>query len=340
MLMTMEKKRSNRLHRTLAGTAGKPARKVVPRHGAPPSEEDFSPTNHSPHSANSGDKITVPGRKMRYVGHPSFHASGASGKYVEFSPISFGSVVPNESFSIDANETEVSFVSNREVVLNEAFLHLNYRRWLISGLTENSRGISTTASEGRLKTLSREVEEVRNWIIEQNEPLVAILASRYQQYGVSRDELCSEAYTILVRAIDRFDVQRGVQFSTYASTAINRHLQRWLGKQARSRSQQESLNELELDPVSPQTPSATKDLQQEESIHAALKSLPEVLRQIVRLRFGLGDRGKSLSFRAIAERLGMSRGGTRTTAEFLGEFANLAECCSTGCSNPVFEAQF
>ncbi|MBL6705564.1 MAG: RNA polymerase subunit sigma, partial [Planctomycetaceae bacterium] len=50
---------------------------------------------------------------------------------------------------------------------------------------------------------------------------------------------------------------------------------------------------------------------QEESIHAALKSLPEVLRQIVRLRFGLGDRGKSLSFRAIAERLGMSRERTR-----------------------------
>lgn len=244
-------------------------------------------------------------RRLPYVHHPSFHASGAAGKYREFSPACFSTPDASESFSPDSGSESAPLGRKREDALQDAFLHLNYRRWVIAELNSDEGRLSTTALETRLTTLRREVDEIRNWIIEQNQPLIAILSSRYLQAGVTLDELRSEAYTVLIRAIDRFDVQRGVLFSTYASTAINRHLQRWLG--TRSKSQQGSLQELELEPVSRQSPSATKDLEQEATIHGALKTLPGVLRRIVRLRFGLGDRGKPLSFQAIAERLGMNR---------------------------------
>lgn len=254
-----------------------------------------------------GSSTAGHGHRTSYVPHPSFGASGAAGRYREFEPDQIPESEPDDSFSPDQRDEVLSTGSHRESLLQEAFLHLNYRRWIQSELDSDTTIPLTAIVRDRLETLEREVAEIRNWIMEQNEALVTIIASRFLQPGVTLEELRSEANTILLRTIDRFDVQKGVLFSTYASAGINRHLRRWLGGQSRSKFQQGSLQELEIEPISPQTPSATRDLAREATIRDALQSLPRVLQQIVKLKFGLGSRAKPLSFRATAERLGISR---------------------------------
>jgi len=258
-------------------------------------------------TSEAGQAKHLPGDRISYVMHPSFHASGAAGRYRDFNPGQISEATPVNTFSLDECDPAVSAGSHRKLSLREAFLHLNYRRWMTSRVVAETTAPSTAAPQRRLHRLEREADEIRNWIIEQNSSLVTIVASRFLQRGVTLDELRSEANMILLRAIDRFDVQRGVLFSTYASAAINRHLQRWLGNQARSKPQQESLQVVEAEPASPQPPSATHDLAREATIRDAIQSLPRLLQQIVKLRFGLDNLRKPLSFRATAERLGISR---------------------------------
>ncbi len=174
------------------------------------------------------------GDRISYVMHPSFHSPGAAGRYREFAPCRISESEPVDTFSADQCAPRVSSGSHGELSLREAFLHLNYRRWMTSRLVAETTAPSTAGPQGLQHRFEREAAEVRNWIIEQNSSLVTVVASRFLQPGVTLDELRSEATMILLRTIDRFDVRKGVLFSTYASAAINRHLQRWLGSQARS----------------------------------------------------------------------------------------------------------
>ena len=243
-----------------------------------------------------------------YMPHPSFVSSGASERYREFRPMMFLSRSHTESFTADDSAPDKAFTNKRtEADIREAFLHLNYRRWQLSELATETDASTSYALRKRLADLRREEIQARNWIIEANQPLVSIICSRFLQPDLILDELCSEATSILLRAIDSFDVRRDVLFSTYATTAITRHLQRWIGTQSRSRSRQASLHDIELEPISPQIPSATQDIRQELAIRQALNSLPGILRRVVQLRFGLEKAGMPMSFRDIAERLGMSR---------------------------------
>jgi len=260
-----------------------------------------SPTTSSADRTNEDS-----GSRHFYVPHPSFFSSGSLGKCREFRPTTLLSRGESESFDADSSSPDRSFGKRTEADLREAFLHLNYRRWQLSELATETGVSASSALRKRLAKLRREEIEARNWIIEANQPLVSIISSRFLQPGLMLDELRSEATSILLRAIDRFDVRRDVLFSTYATTAITRHLQRWIGTQSRSRSRQASLNDIELEPISPQPPSATQDLRQELAISQALHSLPGILRIIVQLRFGLEKAGMPLSFRAIAAQLGMS----------------------------------
>jgi RNA polymerase sigma factor (sigma-70 family) len=263
--------------------------------------------SHQPVADGADASGTGLRHSLGYVPHRSFFANGADCRYGEFKTQRIDKSEPFDSFSPDHSEAAFSAPSHRDPVLQEAFLQLNYRRWKIAQLVESAGRTFTDAELKRLCVLEREVCEIRNWIIETNEPLLLAISSRFLQPGVTLDELQSEASTILLRAINQFDVRRGVLFSTYASTAIRRHLHRWLGSQTRLKARQGSLQELNFEPVSLQIPSATMDLKQEETLRDAIQSLPRVWQQIVKLRFGLSNRGRPLSFRVISERLGMNR---------------------------------
>ncbi|MGH9017078.1 MAG: sigma-70 family RNA polymerase sigma factor, partial [Acidimicrobiales bacterium] len=69
-------------------------------------------------------------------------------------------------------------------------------------------------------------EEARRSMIAANLRLVVHWARRYQDRGVDFGDLVQEGTFGLMRAVDKFDWQRGFRFSTYATWWIRQALQR------------------------------------------------------------------------------------------------------------------
>ncbi len=61
---------------------------------------------------------------------------------------------------------------------------------------------------------------VRDELVEMHLPLVEYLARRFRNRGEPLDDLVQVATIGLIKSIDRFDVERGVEFSTYATPTI------------------------------------------------------------------------------------------------------------------------
>jgi RNA polymerase sigma factor (sigma-70 family) len=74
------------------------------------------------------------------------------------------------------------------------------------------------------------VEQTRAAMIESNVGLVHALAKAYRGRGVADDDLVQEGTVGLIQAVDRFDPDRGVKFSTYAAWWIRRALIDALGQ--------------------------------------------------------------------------------------------------------------
>ena len=75
----------------------------------------------------------------------------------------------------------------------------------------------------RLATLSEDDEErlrIRGELVELHLPLVEYLARRFRNRGEWLDDLTQVATIGLIKSIDRFDLARGVEFSTYATPTI------------------------------------------------------------------------------------------------------------------------
>jgi RNA polymerase sigma-B factor len=70
-------------------------------------------------------------------------------------------------------------------------------------------------------------EEVRNQLVTIHQPLVEHLARRFRNRGEPYDDLVQVATIGLIKSIDRYDPDRGVEFSTYATPTIIGEIKRW-----------------------------------------------------------------------------------------------------------------
>jgi RNA polymerase sigma-B factor len=67
---------------------------------------------------------------------------------------------------------------------------------------------------------------VRHRIVEQHLPLVRAIAARYRNRGEPYDDLLQAGSLGLVKAVDRFDVERGLRFSTFAVPTVQGEIRR------------------------------------------------------------------------------------------------------------------
>ncbi|MFK0157819.1 RNA polymerase sigma factor SigF [Streptomyces sp. NPDC090493] len=71
-----------------------------------------------------------------------------------------------------------------------------------------------------LKEGSAEYAELRNRLVRMHLPLVEHLARRFRNRGEPLDDLTQVATIGLIKSVDRFDPDRGVEFSTYATPTV------------------------------------------------------------------------------------------------------------------------
>ncbi len=98
------------------------------------------------------------------------------------------------------------------------------------GLTTTARIQHAVPDRGRARELFEQLAvlpagdaerlRIRGELVELHLPLVEYLARRFRNRGEWLDDLTQVATIGLIKSIDRFDLARGVEFSTYATPTI------------------------------------------------------------------------------------------------------------------------
>lgn len=73
---------------------------------------------------------------------------------------------------------------------------------------------------------ARQQEQVTELLVERYTPLVRWLAARYSGRGVDAEELRQVGFLGLMKAINRFDPERGVEFAAFARPTVQGEIQR------------------------------------------------------------------------------------------------------------------
>ena len=151
---------------------------------------------------------------------------------------------------------------------------------------------------------------VRNEIVQANLRLVVSIVKKLVDVVNSFDDLVSDGNVPLVRAVEIFDFERGIRFSTYATWAVRNSLYRSTLRNRRLRRRYTTGNEMIFESAHDRRHSSRSW----ENYHTELRcSLASMISQldtrdqiIVNARFGLNGSDRPLKFREIAERLNIS----------------------------------
>lgn len=159
-----------------------------------------------------------------------------------------------------------------------------------------------------IEALLAQADRLRNRIVCIFMKLGASIARNLANAEFPADDLKSEAYITLMRAVECFDCERGFRFSTYATHAVRRNLMRMITKCRKDKAtfaSTESFDELcEFRKwtwgYERQIAAAT------ETLVGMIDRLEDRDRYIIRSRFGLLE-GDGVSLQRIADELGVSR---------------------------------
>jgi DNA-directed RNA polymerase sigma subunit (sigma70/sigma32) len=119
----------------------------------------------------------------------------------------------------------------------ETYRYLDTEVW---SLSPNSSKVTTGEKRllalllGRYRAFTNKGVQLRNRFVKSNLRLVASLAKRYVGRGVPFLDLIQEGNMGLIKAVERFDHEKGYRFSTYACWWINQAMTRGIFNQTRT----------------------------------------------------------------------------------------------------------
>lgn len=100
------------------------------------------------------------------------------------------------------------------------FLRFNYAKRKLTQLQKKAKSGLTADLAADVLEWHRRFEHFREYLVRTNLALVLAMAKRVRLGDVDFAEVVSEGNMALLRAVDKFNVERGFKFSTYACRAI------------------------------------------------------------------------------------------------------------------------
>lgn len=97
-----------------------------------------------------------------------------------------------------------------------------------------TKGVLETARRRELEGQIRDGTQAREALIKANTRLVVSIARKYMGRGVAFLDLIQEGNMGLIRAVEKYEYQRGFRFSTYATWWIRQGITRAISDQART----------------------------------------------------------------------------------------------------------
>ena len=116
------------------------------------------------------------------------------------------------------------------------FFRFNYSKLRLSKLQKKIKTDGLTRETGeQFMEWHRKFEHFREYLVRTNLALVLAMAKRTRLGDVDFAEIVSEGNMALIRAVDKFNIDRGFKFSTYACRAILKAFSRAAVKHSRHR---------------------------------------------------------------------------------------------------------
>ncbi|KLU01199.1 RNA polymerase sigma factor RpoD [Rhodopirellula islandica] len=151
----------------------------------------------------------------------------------------------------------------------------------------------------------------RDRIVEANLRLVFSIVKKFVNPNNTFDDLLSDGIVALIRAVEKFDFDRGFRFSTYATQVVRRNSYRTvvLNQQERQRVQG-GLQDMDIDLKEEEHSSAISEKRWHElrsRLSVMMGDLDRREKFIIRARFSLGPHRKVHTLQSLADRLGVSK---------------------------------
>jgi RNA polymerase sporulation-specific sigma factor len=171
-----------------------------------------------------------------------------------------------------------------------------------------------------LERLQKGDNSVKSIFIERNLRLVVYIARRFENTGVSAEDLVSIGTIGLIKAVNTFDPEKKIKLATYASRCIENEILMYLRRNNKTRSEvsfDEPLNidwdgnELLLsDVLGTENDIIYKSVEEEVDrtlLYTAMSKLSGRERKIMELRFGLSNNETERTQKEVADMLGISQ---------------------------------
>lgn len=192
------------------------------------------------------------------------------------------------------------------------FQRMNYLRWrAYQAQQQLDPAQSTEADLIRVEGLLKAASWYRDWIVRSNMRLVISIIKKFVNTNNRFDDLLSEGTMALIKAVDKFDYDRGFRFSTYATQVVRRSSYRSVMlKQTERMRIEASTSDLDLT-FSADTRASAMDEHRWQSMRGRLATYLEQLdrreKLIIRARFSLGGHRRVQTLQRLADVLGVSK---------------------------------
>lgn len=190
----------------------------------------------------------------------------------------------------------------------------------VTGTNSFPKPLSSEEEKKMLIKYANGDNEARNILIEHNLRLVAHIVKKYSNHSKDTEDLISIGTIGLIKAINKYNLDKGVKLATYAATCINNEILMFLRSSKKYNNNvylQEPIgedkegNEVTMeDKIADEKDSVDEQVNLKIQIKLLYDKIKKVLKSreklVIELRYGLAS-GEEVTQREIAEMLGISR---------------------------------